>query len=145
MANIKAKISKLLQDSKVQEFIRFAIVGTIATGIHYGLYLLIVWAGGIGEDDTFYANVAYSIGYIVAWICNFFFSAHFTFKSNTSIKRGLGFALSHGINYLFHLAFLNLFLGMGVSETWAPIPVFCIVIPINFVLVRYVFKSKHFK
>ena len=138
-------VQNILHSSKLREFIRFAIVGTIATGIHYGLYLLIVWANGIGEEETFYTNIAYSIGYIVAWFCNFFLSAHFTFKSNTSVKRGIGFALSHGVNYLLHLALLNLFLWMGMSETWAPIPVFCIVIPINFVLVRYVFRSKHFK
>ena len=124
---------------KMQQFIRFAIVGALATAIHYGLYLLIVWANDIGEDETLCTNIAYSIGYLVSWCVNF------TFKSNTSFKRGIGFALSHGVNYLLHILFLNLFLWLGLSETIAPIPVFCIVIPINFVLVRYVFTSKYFQ
>lgn len=131
--------------TKIQQFIRFAIVGALATAIHYGLYLLIVWASDIGEDETLYTNIAYSIGYLVAWCVNFYLSAHFTFHSNTSLKRGIGFALSHGVNYLLHLIFLNLFLWLGLSETIAPIPVFCIVIPINFILVRYVFTSKYFQ
>lgn len=130
---------------KMQQFIRFAIVGALATAIHYGLYLLIVWANEIGEDETLCTNIAYSIGYLVSWCVNFYLSAHFTFKSNTSLKRGIGFALSHGVNYLLHILFLNLFLWLGLSETIAPIPVFCIVIPINFVLVRYVFTSKYFQ
>ena len=136
---------KIRTSQKLREFIRFAFVGVIATGIHYGIYLLLVWLNDIGEEETLYTNIAYSIGYIIAWFCNFYLSAHFTFKSNTSVKRGIGFALSHGLNYLLHLLFLNFFLWIGISETWAPIPVFCIVIPINFVLVRYVFRSKHFQ
>jgi putative flippase GtrA len=131
--------------TKIQQFIRFAIVGALATAIHYGLYLLIVWANDIGEDETLYTNIAYSIGYVVAWCANFYLSAHFTFQSNTSLKRGIGFALSHGVNYGLHIIFLNLFLWIGLSETIAPIPVFCIVIPINFILVRYVFTSKYFQ
>jgi putative flippase GtrA len=131
--------------TKMKQFIRFAIVGALATAIHYGLYLLIVWANDIGEDETLYTNIAYSIGYVVAWFVNFYLSAHFTFQSNTSLKRGIGFALSHGVNYVLHIIFLNLFLWIGLSETIAPIPVFCIVIPINFILVRYVFTSKYFQ
>ena len=131
--------------TKIQQFIRFAIVGALATAIHYGIYLLIVWANDIGEDETLYTNIAYSIGYVVAWCANFYLSAHFTFQSNTSLKRGIGFALSHGVNYVLHIIFLNLFLWIGLSETIAPIPVFCIVIPINFILVRYVFTSKYFQ
>ena len=131
--------------TKIQQFIRFAIVGALATAIHYGLYLLIVWANDIGEDETLYTNIAYSIGYVVAWCANFYLSAHFTFQSNTSLKRGIGFAISHGVNYVLHIIFLNLFLWIGLSETIAPIPVFCIVIPINFILVRYVFTSKYFQ
>ena len=141
-----SEISYQIRSSqKLREFIRFAIVGVLATGIHYGIYLLLVWLNDIGEEETLYTNIAYSIGYIIAWFCNFYLSAHFTFKSNTSVKRGIGFALSHGLNYLLHLLFLNFFLWIGMSETLAPIPVFCIVIPINFVLVRYVFRSKHFQ
>ena len=131
--------------TKLKQFIRFALVGALATAIHYGLYLLIVWANDIGEDETLYTNIAYSIGYVVAWCANFYLSAHFTFQSNTSLKRGIGFALSHGVNYVLHIIFLNLFLWIGLSETVAPIPVFCIVIPINFILVRYVFTSKYFQ
>jgi hypothetical protein len=44
------------------------------------------------------------------------------------------------VNYLLHMLFLNLFLWIGVAEQWAPIPVYCLVVPINFLLVRTVFK-----
>jgi len=122
---------------KLKEFIRFAIVGVISTGIHYGLYYLL--------NLVMNVNIAYTIGYVIAWCCNFYLSAHFTFKSETSVKRGVGFALSHGINYVLHMVLLNLFLWLGLSETLAPIPVYCIAVPVNFILVRYVFRSELFK
>lgn len=142
---MKQKIIEILRSPKFGEFIRFAMVGVLATAIHYGLYLFLLWACRINAAETLYTNIAYSVGYIVSWGCNFYLSAHFTFRSHTSVKRGIGFALSHGVNYLLHLLFLNLFLWVGLSEAIAPIPVFCIVIPINFILVRLVFTSKHFQ
>ena len=145
LVQIKRFVERLLKSDKLREFIRFALVGTFSTGLHYGIYLLLVWFAGAYKDNTICTNIAYSIGYVISWFCNFYLTAHFTFKSETSVKRGVGFALSHGINYGLHILFLNLFLWLGLSETWAPIPVFCIVIPINFILVRYVFRSKYFE
>ena len=143
--SLYTKIQSIFHSPKLLEFIRFALVGVVATAIHYGIYLLLLWLFDIREEKQLYTNIVYSIGYVISWFCNFYLSAHFTFKEKTSVKRGIGFALSHGVNYLLHLIFLNFFLWLGVSEGLAPIPVFCIVIPINFLLVRFVFKSKHFK
>ena len=119
------------------EFFRFVIVGVLATAIHYGLYYVLLRVLNV--------NIAYSIGYIVSLICNFFLSARYTFKSQVSVKKGVGFVCSHLINYLLHIGFLNLFLFIGVSKEVAPVPVFCCVFPINFLLVRTVFKAKWFQ
>lgn len=129
--------SNYIYSQQLREFIRFGIVGVIATGIHYGLYYVL--------NLIMNVNVAYTIGYVVAWFSNFYLSAHFTFKTQASLKRGVGFALSHGINYVLHMVLLNFFLWLGLSETWAPVPVFCIAIPVNFILVRHVFTSKYFQ
>ena len=138
-------VQNILHSSKLREFIRFAIVGTIATGLHYGIYLLLLWAFQIDQEETTYADVAYTIGYLLSFLCNLWLTAHFTFREKLNIKRSGGFALSHIINYLLHIALLTFFLWIGIPNKWAPIPVFCIVIPINFLLVRFVFKSKHFE
>lgn len=131
------EIKKLFASQKVREFIRFGIVGVIATGIHYGVYYLL--------EQIINVNVAYTIGYVVSWFVNLYLTAHFTFKSQLSVKKGFGFAASHGVNYLLHMLFLNVFLAVGLSEEIAPLFVFAIVIPINFLLVRFVFKSKTFQ
>lgn len=117
----------------IKEFIRFCIVGVVATGVHYGVYWLFnLWMN---------YNFAYTIGFVISLAVNFILSSRFTFKEQMSVKKGGGFLLAHFINWLMHLSFLNLFVLLGVSEKWAPIPVFVVVIPINFVLVRTVFKK----
>lgn len=131
------RIRQLLVSSKVREFVRFGIVGVLATGIHYGVYYLL--------EQIINVNIAYTIGYVVSWFVNLYLTAHFTFKSQLSVKKGIGFAFSHLVNYLMHMIFLNIFLVVGFSEEIAPLFVFVIVIPINFLLVRFVFKSKTFQ
>lgn len=131
------RIKSLYSSQKVKEFIRFGIVGIIATGIHYGVYYLL--------ERIINVNIAYTIGYVVSWFVNLYLTAHFTFKSQLSVQKGIGFAFSHLVNYLLHMLFLNLFLIAGFSEEVAPLFVFAIVIPINFLLVRFVFKSKTFQ
>jgi len=132
-------IRRLSHSSKFLEFLRFCVVGVVATGVHYGIYLLLIHVVKIERD--WWTNVAYSIGYLIGFICNLWLSAHFTFKEKITVKKGIGFTLSNVVNYGLHLSFLNLFLWVGIPEQWAPIPVYCIVVPVNFLLVRFVFKK----
>ena len=115
------------------EIIRFGIVGIIATGIHYGTYLLC--------QLYLPVNLAYTIGWIVSLGCNFYLSARFTFRQHLSLYRVGGFIGSHVANYLLHIGLFNLFLWIGISQVYSPLLVFCIVIPINFILVRFVFTK----
>ena len=115
------------------EFVRFAIVGVVATAIHYGIYLLLKLIVAI--------NISYTIGYLTSLLCNFYLTAKFTFKSETSVKKGAGFIVSHVVNYLLHIFLLNTFIGIGIPSSYAPIPVYCIAVPANFLLVRTVFRK----
>lgn len=124
-----------LDQNKIGEIIRFGIVGVLATALHYGIYLGMLWLW-----PEMNISVAYSIGYLVSFVGNFLASNYFTFRTKPTTEKGIGFALSHGLNYLLHMLFLNFFLWLGLSDEWAPVPVFCIVIPINFLLVRFVLK-----
>ena len=117
------------------ELIRFGIVGTTAAAIHYGVYWVL--------QHWMNVNVAYTIGYIVSFLVNYYLSARFTFKEKTSTKNGLGFGLAHLTNYLLHIVLFNFFLWIGLSREIAPLAVLAIAVPTNFVLVRFVFK--HFK
>lgn len=115
------------------EFIRFGIVGVIATAVHYGIYYVLL--------SVINPNVAFTIGYLLSFFMNFWLSAKFTFKAEATAKRGVGFALSHLVNYGLQMIVLNVSLKLGVPETLAPVPVYLICIPVNFLLVRFVFKK----
>ena len=56
-------------------------------------------------------NIAYTIGYVTSFICNFFLTSYFTFRSNPSLKRALGFGGSHLVNYLIHMGLFKLLSG----------------------------------
>lgn len=122
-----------MEKQTFDEIIRFGIVGIMATAIHYGIYGVL--------QSYIHHNIAYTLGYGISFICNFFLTAHFTFKKKATVKKGIGFGLSHLCNYLIQLGLLNLFIYMGINKGLAPLFVFAIAIPINFLLVRFVFKS----
>ncbi len=119
---------------QLHEFLRFAVVGALATALHYGLYLLLQRLAG--------ANAAYTLGYAVSLAANFYLTARFTFRRRLSWSRAFGFGGAHLSNYLLHIVLFNLFLWLGLPPKWAPVPVFAIAIPVNFLLVRFVFKGR---
>ena len=118
---------------KWQEPLRFCIVGGLATAVHYGIYLLLnLWI---------WTWLAYTIGYALSFCMNYVLTNYFTFRTKPSVKNGAGFALSHAVNYGMHMGLLEFFLWLGVAEWLAPIPVYCIAVPVNFLLVRFFFKK----
>lgn len=111
------------------QFVRFGMVGVFCTGLHYAIYYMLQW--------WLEVNLAYTAGYVLSFVANFFF----TFGTSPSWKRLAGMGGAHLVNYLLHMLLLNLFLWLGVTKTWAPVPVFAIAIPVNFILVRWVFTN----
>jgi putative flippase GtrA len=81
-----------------------------------------------------------TLGYAISFVFNFYASTHFTFRVEANVKHGVGFAFSHLVNYLLQMVVLNFFLWLGLSKTIAPLPMFCVCVPINFLLVRYFLK-----
>lgn len=130
LSNIKSTASK----QTVKEFVKFAIVGVVATGIHYAIYLILQKAIGTG--------IAFTIGYAVSFIANFLLTSRFTFKAKATVKKGIGFGTAHLCNYLLQMGLLYAVLAIGVRRDIAPVPVYCIAIPLNFLMVRFVFKSR---
>lgn len=129
------KINNILKEKgKLLELIRFGIVGVLAVAIHYGLYFILL--------PYMDRNIAFTIGYGISFICNFLLSSWFTFQVKTSWSRFVKFGASHGINYLLNIILLNLFCWMGCPEKWAPLPVYAVAVPLNFLLVRFALTKK---
>lgn len=122
------------QREKLGEIVRFGIVGIVATLIQAGTYCLLV-----GVLNYVVAN---TIAYIVSFLFNYIASTHYTFRVKSTAKRGVGFLLSHVVNYLLQTATLAFFVWIGMEKRLALIPMFCICVPVNFLLVRYFLKKK---
>lgn len=122
------------------EVVRFGIVGVTATLLQYFIYWLLLrlaihWDVEAGTHTL--STVAMTIGYVVSFIYNFIASTRFTFRVKANARRGAGFLFSHVVNYSLQMLTLNFFLLLGISKQWAPIPMFCVCVPINFLLVRF--------
>ena len=125
------------------EVIRFGIVGITATLLQYFIYWLLLrlaihWDVEAGTHTL--STVAMTIGYVVSFIYNFIASTRFTFRVKANARRGAGFLFSHVVNYSLQMLTLNLFLLLGIGKQWAPIPMFCVCVPVNFLLVRFFLK-----
>ena len=127
---------------KIGEILRFGIVGVLATLLQYAIYrgLIFVPADATPARAQVLSSVCMTIGYGISFVFNFFASTRFTFKVEANARRGAGFAFSHAVNYLMQMATLNFFLWIGLSKALAPVPMFCICVPINFILVRFFLK-----
>ncbi len=122
------------QRQKLGEVLRFGVVGVVATLLQLVIYwILLPWSS---------VAVANTVGYAISFVFNFLASTRYTFRVKANARRGVGFALSHLINYLLQMATITLFVWLGVPEKWAPIPMFAVCVPVNFLLVRFVLKSK---
>ena len=115
----------------------------MATLIQYAVYrglIFFIPADATPARAQVLSSVCMTAGYGVSFVFNFFASTRFTFRVEANARRGAGFAFSHAVNYLLQMATLNFFLWIGLSKAWAPVPMFCICVPVNFVLVRFFLK-----
>jgi putative flippase GtrA len=127
-------IKELWQDNreKILEIVRFGITGIVSTLVTYAVYYVcLLWLN---------PTLSFSIGYIVAMIVNYILTTSFTFKVKANKKNAAGFVISNGINYALCTLFLNFFIWIGVSKKLAPIPMYAICIPVNFLIVKFVMK-----
>lgn len=92
----------------VKEFIRFGVVGVLATALHYGIYYFL--------QSFINVNVAYTTGYVISFIVNFYLTSYFTFGTTPSWKKLVGMGGAHLVNYLLHIILLNVFLYLGVLK-----------------------------
>lgn len=49
-------------------FVRFGMVGVLATALHYGLYYLLHFIMG--------ANAAFTVGYLLGFVANFYLTSY---------------------------------------------------------------------
>lgn len=124
-------------EGRLNEIVRFGMVGGVATLLQYGIYVVFVNAVGLT------AVVSAIISYAISFIYNFIASNFFTFHTKPNAKKGIGFALSHLINLGLQTGLVAIF-NKIIGPTLALIPAMVICIPVNFLLVRFALTNKRF-
>ena len=121
------------------EVLRFAITGTLVTFILYAVYLPLsfIMPNSVG--------IAYSIGFAISFITNFLLSNYYTFRTKPTFDRAVLFCIVQFINYMLQILCFKFFILLGVSNVWAPVPVWIFIFPINFLLMRVALKSASIK
>lgn len=120
--------------AKLWQFMRFCVNGAVSAGIHYGVYVLAM--------QLIQIDIAYSVGYVVSFIYNYFMTCYWTFHARPTWMRLLGFSGSHAVNYLIHVVLFHLLTQWGVHRLLAPVLVLMVVVPTNFLILRFVYRNK---
>ena len=120
--------TQLPHQERLLEIVRFGIVGVLATLIQFVAYYLLV--------SVVNHNIALPVSYAISLMFNFLLTTYFTFRVKPSARKGMGFLVSHVINFTLQFLLLNLFIWLGIDKQWAILPVFLVCIPVNFILVR---------
>ena len=126
-----------------RSIVRFVILGTVGTGVQYGLYYGFLELIDLFHIDShFWVNAAFTVAFVLEMIFNYFMSAYYTFGTRPSWKNAGGFLGARSINFLLQLGGLNLFLWLGLSDEWAGITTILVAGVINYFIMCIFFKEK---
>ena len=121
-----------LRDKRLQEFIRFCIVGAICTGIDAAIFYIF----------RMFASYQVSLvsGYILSLIVNYFLTVFWTFKVDSNVKNLIGIVSAHLFNlFVVRMGLMFLFVDIiGINDKIAYIPTLLISVITNFIIVRLV-------
>lgn len=129
--------------AKYRSVVRFVLVGTICTGIHFGVYYLLLdvfqrnW-----PDIGILTSVAFALGYFVEMIISYLLTSYYTFKTRPTLKNASGFVLGRMMNFIIQLVLLNLLGLMQISDGWAGIIAILLAGVLNYFVIRLFYKKK---
>ena len=128
---------------KYRSAVRFVFVGTLGTGLQYGIYYLLLdifqrhW-----PEVGILTSVAFTAGFMIEMVCNYFLTNFFTFRTRPSWKNAGGFLLGRVLNYVIQLSLLNALVWLHMGEEWAGIVAIMLAGVINYFVLRPFYKDK---
>ena len=112
----------------LSRFVRFAVVGGIATAIQYAILILLVRGFGMAPTP------ASSIGFVLSAVVNYLLNYRFTFQSNRPhAPAAAKFALLAGAGLLINAAIMHLMVAAGVHYLLAQVCATAVVLFWNFI------------
>ncbi len=128
---------------KYRSMVRFVCVGAFGTLLQYGIYYLFLDIfRRIDSDSQTMTSVAFSIGFLVEMVVNYFLTNYFTFHTRPSWKNAGGFLMGRAINYGVQLLFLNILIWLAVSEEVSGILAIMLAGVVNYFVLLPFFRTK---
>lgn len=124
-------IKEIYNDPKIGEFVRFCIVGVIATALDACIFYLVrIFAS---------YQIALVSGYCLSLIVNYLLTIYWTFRKKPSAGNLLGVIGAHLFNlFVVRMSLMWLFVNMaGIPDRIAYIPTLLISMVTNFLVVRF--------
>ena len=91
---------------KYRSAARFVLVGALGTGVQYGIYYLLLMVFQRQWPDVgILTSVAFTVGFVVEMVCNYFLTSYYTFRVKPSLKNIGGFLIGRALNYVIQLLF----------------------------------------
>lgn len=115
--------------------VRFVCSGVLATAIQYFVYYIL--------KGTMPLAAAWTVGYLISFLANYFLTTLFTFHVRPTRSRALLFALCHVVNWGLQTLSLEAFVYCGLSEELAPLAVYAVCVPVNFLMLRRAMRRRH--
>mgnify|MGYP003288350337 CR=1 FL=1 len=132
-----------LLPKKYRSVVRFVLVGAFGTGLQYGIYYLLLdlfqqrW-----PQVGILTSLAFTIGFVLEMICNYFLTSFYTFKVRPSWKNAGGFLFGRAINYVIQMLLLNALIWLHISEEFAGILAIALAGVINYFILLPFYKDK---
>ena len=128
---------------KYRSAVRFVLVGALGTGLQYGIYYtLLILFQRQWPNVGILTSVAFSIGYVIEMVYNYFLTSFYTFRVRPTLKNAGGFLFGRAINYVIQLIFLNILIWFHMSEEWAGIVAIALSGVINYFVLLPFYKDK---
>ena len=128
---------------KYRSAARFVLVGTLGTGLQYGIYYLLLMVFQRRWPDVgILTSVAFTAGFIIEMVCNYFLTSFYTFRVRPTWKNAGGFLFGRAINYVIQLLFLNLLIWLHLSEELSGIAAIALAGVINYFILLPFYKDK---
>lgn len=128
---------------KYRSAVRFVLVGAFGTGLQYGIYyLLLNFFQKQWPEVGILTSLAFTIGFVIEMICNYFLTSFYTFKVRPNWKNAGGFLFGRAINYVIQMLLLNALIWLHMSEEFAGILAIALAGIINYFILLPFYKDK---
>ena len=128
------RLQEIISHALVRQVGRFAIVGAIATAVHYAILIALVEFGHINPV------LATTLGYVVGIVVSYALNRRFTFSETTApvVSSFAKFVLLYGVGAVLNGAIVGGLIGLGALYLLAQVAATGLVLFWNFFGARYI-------